>query len=199
MPLAALIHVPANLGYLALAGIVGFESMGVPLPGETALIAAALLAKRGDLSIELVIVIAASAAIIGDNAGYVVGRKGGRRLLLRDGPLIEQRTRLLDRGEAFFSRHGPKAVFLGRWFAGLRITAAWLAGIHHMPWRSFLFWNALGGIAWAVTVGLLTYLAGHVVENIVKTGGIAGAALIVLAGGGFLMWRWLHGRSEARR
>ncbi|HEX8855349.1 MAG TPA: DedA family protein [Thermoleophilaceae bacterium] len=199
MPLAALINVPANLGYLALAGIVGFESMGVPLPGETALIAAALLAKRGDLSIALVVPIAAAAAIVGDNAGYVIGRKGGRRLLLRDGPLLEQRTRLLDRGEAFFSRHGAKAVFLGRWFAGLRITAAWLAGIHHMPWRSFLFWNALGGIAWAVTVGVLVYIAGHVIEDVVKTGGIAGAAVIVLAGGAFLMWRWMRGRSEARR
>ncbi|MFL5826810.1 MAG: DedA family protein [Thermoleophilaceae bacterium] len=199
MPLAALINVPANLGYLALAGIVGCESMGVPLPGETALIAAALLAKRGDLSIELVIVIAAAAAILGDNAGYLIGRKGGRRLLLRDGPFLEHRTRLLDRGEAFFSRHGAKAVFLGRWFAGLRITAAWLAGIHHMPWRSFLFWNALGGIAWALTVGLLAYIAGHAVENIVKTGGIAGAALIVLAGAGFLTWRWMRRRREARR
>jgi membrane-associated protein len=199
MPLAALIHVPARLGYLALAGIVGFESMGVPVPGETALIAAALLAKRGDLSIGVVIPIAAVAAIAGDNAGYMIGRRGGRKLLLRSGPFLRQRTDLLDKGEVFFSRHGAKAVFFGRWFSGLRITAAWLAGIHHMPWRSFLFWNALGGVAWALTVGLLTYWLGNAVENIIKTGGIIGAVVVVLAFGAFLNWRWLRRRRESRR
>jgi membrane protein DedA with SNARE-associated domain len=185
----ALFHVPANLGYLAVAALIGCESMGVPLPGETALIAAALLARKGEMSIELVIAIAAAAAIVGDNAGYLIGRKGGRRLLLHPGPFHEHRVMLLDRGERFFARHGAKAVFLGRWFTGLRITAAWLAGIHHMRWRTFLFWNALGGILWALTIGLAAFWLGHAVETGFKTGGAIGAGLVVLIIVGLLVWR----------
>jgi undecaprenyl-diphosphatase len=193
---AALFHVPARLGYLAVAALVGGESMGVPLPGETALIAAALLARKGEMSIELVIAIAAAAAIVGDNAGYLIGRKGGRRLLLHRGPYHEHRVTLLDRGERFFGRHGAKAVFLGRWFTGLRITAAWLAGIHHMRWRTFLFWNALGGILWALTIGLAAFLLGHAVETAFKTGGAIGAGIVVLIVIGLLVWRRLE-RSRA--
>jgi len=153
--LAVLINLPANLGYWALALFVGVETMGIPVPGETALIAASLLAAQGKLDIVFVIAIAAGAAIIGDNFGFVVGRKLGRRVVeWEGGPYPEKRRELLDRGQVFFDRHGGKAVFLGRWVAGLRITAAWLAGINKMPWRRFFFWNALGGIAWATTVGL---------------------------------------------
>src|SRR5437879_3613656 len=130
----ALIHIPNRLGYLVLAGLVGAESTGFPVPGETALITAAILAHHGRFKIELVIAVAAAAAIVGDNIGYLIGRKGGRALLLKHGPLEERRKRFLELGEPFFERHGPKAVFLGRWFAGLRIAAAWLAGINRMHW-----------------------------------------------------------------
>ena len=95
------------------------------------------------------IAIAAIAAIVGDNIGFALGRKLGRRVLLAPGPLLHHRRRVLAVGEPFFDRHGPKAVFLGRWTTGLRITAAWLAGANRMSWTTFLFWNALGGIAWA--------------------------------------------------
>src|SRR5947207_1679021 len=108
----ALIHIPSRLGYLVLAGLVGSESTGIPVPGETALITAAILAHHGRLQIELVIPIAAAAAIVGDNIGYLIGRTGGRALLLRHGPLEERRKEFLERGEPFFARHGPKAVFL---------------------------------------------------------------------------------------
>jgi len=91
-------------------------------------------------------------------------------------------------------RHGPKAVFLGRWFAGLRIAAAWLAGINRMRWPSFLFWNATGGVAWAVTVGLLAYLLGHSAETLLKTAGLAGAGGVVLAGVAALVWLRLRRR-----
>jgi len=167
--------------------LVGLESAGVPLPGETALIAASVLAKRGSLEIELVIVVAAAAAIIGDNLGYVVSRRYGRQLMTRPGRTQARRLDVLERGEAFFDRHGPKAVFLGRWITGLRVWASWLAGITHMPWRSFLVWNALGGISWAITVGVTGYLMGTAAEQIVEKAGIGTAILAgVLAVGAYV-------------
>jgi membrane-associated protein len=185
----ALVKIPAHLGYLALFALVGVESAGVPVPGETALIAGGAVASHGELSIELVIVFAALAAIVGDNVGYLIGRHGGRRLLERPGPFERQRREVIARGEPFFERHGPKAVFLGRWVAWLRITSAWLAGINRMRWPVFLFWNALGGIAWATSVGLLAYFLGHAVENIFKIGGIAAAVCVVGLVSGYLFWR----------
>jgi len=134
----AVIGLPRRLGYLVVFVLVGVESAGVPVPGETALITAGVLAHRGEVSIELVIAVAAAAAIIGDNVGYLIGRTGGRRLLEQPGFLEGHRRAVLRTGEPFFARHGPKAVFLGRWVAGLRIAAAWLAGITKMPWPVFL-------------------------------------------------------------
>jgi membrane-associated protein len=189
LPMLALVNIPAHLGYAALFALVGVESAGVPVPGETALIASGVLAQHGELSIVLVISIAAAAAIVGDNVGYAIGRTGGRRLLERPGPFEHHRRELIARGEPFFERHGPKAVFLGRWIAWLRITSAWLAGINRMHWPVFLFWNALGGIAWATSVGLLAYLVGHAAENIFKIGGIAVVVLGVLTIGMYVLWR----------
>jgi membrane protein DedA with SNARE-associated domain len=178
--LVASIDLPAHLGLLILFALVGVESIGVPVPGETALIAAGILASQGRFAIELVILVAAAAAIIGDNIGYLIGRTGGRKLLERPGPLLERRIELLDGGQAFFDRHGPKAVFLGRWVAGLRIAAAWLSGISGMHWRTFLFWNALGGIAWATSVGLLAYFLGSSAETIFKDASLIGVAVVVV-------------------
>jgi membrane-associated protein len=185
----ALLRIPAHLGYVALAGLVGAESMGLPVPGETALIASGLLANSGRLNIAVVIAVAAAAAIVGDNVGYAIGRSGGRRLLERPGAFQHHRKELLARGEPFFERHGPKAVFLGRWLTGLRIAAAWLAGISRMPWGVFLLWNALGGIAWAITVGLAAYFLGATAEKLITTAGLAGVGLVVVAGAGYLAWR----------
>jgi undecaprenyl-diphosphatase len=178
-----LIALPATgLGYLLLAALVGAESAGVPLPGETALIAAGVLASQGKLSLPLVVGTAAAAAIVGDNFGYLLGRKGARRLLQRSGRLEDQRRAFLRRGEAFFERHGGKTVFLGRWLPFLRITAAWLAGAHHMAWPRFLAWNAAGGIAWAISVGVLAYFAGQAAEAILHTLGYValGVFLVVV-------------------
>ncbi|MEA2350831.1 MAG: hypothetical protein QOG86_1772, partial [Thermoleophilaceae bacterium] len=109
--------------------------------------------SEGHLSIEAVIVVAAVAAILGDNVGFAIGRRWGRRLLAwQGGPFARHRRRLLEVGEPFFDRHGPKAVFFGRWVAGLRVWASWLAGMTTMPWRTFLVYNTLGAVAWAVTV-----------------------------------------------
>lgn len=187
--LIALINLPAHLGYLILFALISVESAGVPVPGETALITAGVLSNHGQFHIELVIAIAAAAAIIGDNVGYLIGRTAGRRLLERPGFLEGHRRHILRTGEPFFAKHGPKAVFLGRWVAGLRIAAAWLAGINRMPWPIFAFWNALGGIAWATSVGLLAYYLGPTAEHIFKVLGVAGIAAAALALAGLFAWR----------
>jgi membrane protein DedA with SNARE-associated domain len=159
------------------------------MPGESALIAAGVLAHDGRLQIELVLAIAIVAAIVGDNVGYLIGRTGGRRLLERPGFMFTHRRRLLETSEPFFAKHGPKAVFLGRWVAGLRIAAAWLAGANRMPWRVFAFWNALGAVAWATSVGLLAYHLGPTAEGVFKQVGVAGIAIAVLTGASYLVWR----------
>ena len=150
-------HLVTLAGYPLLFAIVTGESSGVPLPGETALITAAVLASRGKLQIELVIALAGTGAIVGDNIGYLIGRKGGRWLLQRPGRFQREREQVLAVGEPFLERHGPKAVFMGRFVLGLRVWASWLAGATRMRWRSFLLWNALGGVCWATAVGLLAY------------------------------------------
>jgi membrane-associated protein len=193
--LAAIIDLPANVGYAAVFALIAVETMGIPVPGETALIGAALLAHDGQLDIVWLVVLAAAAAIIGDNVGFAIGRKGGRRLFARPGPFHHHRMKVLEHGEPFFARHGPKAVFLGRWVSGLRIASAWLAGMNKMDWPTFLFWNALGGIAWAASIGLGVYFLGHVAEEVISTAGPAAAVAGVLALVGFLVWR--HRRAAA--
>jgi membrane protein DedA with SNARE-associated domain len=193
MTAVLLVGLPATrLAYLVLFLLIGGESAGIPLPGETALITAGILASQEKLDIALVVVIAAAAAIIGDNFGYLLGRKGARRLLQRPGRLEERRRDLLRRGEAYFARHGGKTVFFGRWLPVLRITAAWLAGAHHMPWPKFLAWNALGGIAWAISIGLLAYLAGHTAEAVLHDASyvaLGGLVVILVAVSSWALWR----------
>jgi membrane protein DedA with SNARE-associated domain len=184
---AAIVDV-AHVGLPVLGLLIAGESMGIPLPGETALITASILAARGRFDITTVIVVAAAAAIIGDNLGYLIGRRGGRKLLLTHPRLQRYGERLLAAGEPFFEKHGAKAVFLGRWFAGLRIAAAWLAGINHMPWPRFLFWNAAGGIAWATSIGLLAYALGESAEKVIKTAGLFGAVGVVAGGVAALLY-----------
>ena len=172
MILASLLNVDHLIevaGYPLLFVLVMAESSGVPIPGETALITAAVLASRGKLQIEWVIVLAAAGAIVGDNIGYVIGRKGGRWLLERPGRFYRQRREVLSTGEPFFERHGPKAVYFGRFVLGLRVWASWLAGATRMHWRSFVFWNALGGISWATAIGLLAYFLGSSAGNVIET------------------------------
>jgi len=196
--LASILDVAAHVGYPIVFLLIAIETIGVPVPGETALVLAAIAAGRGQLSVEAVIAVAALAAIVGDNIGFALGRKLGRRVLLSPGPFLHHRRRVLAVGEPFFDRHGPKAVFLGRWTTGLRITAAWLAGANRMSWPTFLFWNALGGIAWATSVGLLAYWLGHRAEGLLRAVGLGGAAAVVVAGLGlWLVLRWRRRRAAA--
>jgi membrane-associated protein len=195
--LAAIVEIPSNVGYTVVFGLIAIETMGIPVPGETALIAAALLAHDGQMDIVPLIALASAAAILGDNIGFAIGRNGGRRLFSRPGPLHDARLRALAYGEPFFAKHGPKAVFLGRWVSGLRIASAWLAGISGMHWPTFLLWNALGGIFWACSVGLAVYFAGHLAERVIEIVGPVAGGLAIVALAGLLLWRHRRRRHAA--
>jgi membrane protein DedA with SNARE-associated domain len=178
-----------HYGLLALFLIVMLESAGVPLPGETALVAAGVFASHGELNIAAVIIVAAVAAIIGDNLGYWIGRTGGRSVLTR----WTFTSRTLPWAESFFERHGPKTIFIGRFFSILRVTAAWMAGVSRMRWWTFFLWNAAGGICWALLVGLVAYLFGQAAADAIAKYGLIGGIVILglaLAGlVGFHFWR----------
>jgi membrane protein DedA with SNARE-associated domain len=188
-------HVHNDWALPLLFALVALESFGLPVPGETALIACGVIASQGDLSIVAVIVVAAAAAIIGDNLGYLAARKGGRALLNRYRLTRGIAERYLPRGERFFTRHGGKAVFLGRFVAVLRVTAAWCAGLARMHWWSFLGWNAAGGIVWATLVGLLAYFLGEAFAKLIGPIGLfAGGGVILLTAAGFFIARRLERR-----
>ena len=186
---------PTNLvtayGYWAIALIVGLESMGVPLPGETTLVAAAVYAGTTHrLGIGWVILAAAFGAILGDNAGFWIGRELGFRLLVRYGRHIGLSEGRLKLGQYLFRRHGGKVVFLARFVAVLRVLAALLAGVNCMPWPRFLLFNAAGGVVWALAYGLVGYGFGEAVHQIAGPISVAGLALAVVAvAAGFLFLR----------
>lgn len=177
------------LGYWAVLLGVMTESTGIPFPGETILlVAAAYAGVTHHLSIAGVIAAAAAGAIIGDNFGYAIGRYGGYRLIARFGHYIHFEPERLHVTERYFARHGDKTVFLGRFVSVLRTWVAFFAGVNRMHWRTFLFWNALGGCTWATVYGLAAYFAGrnlariqHALDYVAIGGGIVIAALI--AGG----------------
>jgi membrane protein DedA with SNARE-associated domain len=157
------------------------ESFGVPLPGETALIAFGVLAAEGHYSIAAVIAIAAAGAIVGDNLGYwLIGRVGGRALFRRWGWLGRYADRVLPRAEALMARYGGRTVFFGRFVSILRYTVAWIAGLSRMQWWRFLFWNAAGGIIWATAVGLTAYYAGQAAAGAITRYGLYAAAGVVV-------------------
>jgi len=166
-------------GYWAVLFFVAIESTGIPFPGETMLLAAAIYAGSSHhLSIVFVIVAAAAGAILGDNLGFWVGREGGFRLLRRYGRYIHLDERKLKLGQYLFQKHGGKVVFFGRFIAVLRAWAAFLAGTNRMKWLRFLVYNALGGIAWATLYGLGGYFLGN---NVQRFSGPFGIIAVVLA------------------
>ncbi len=178
-------HILSTYGYAAVFGMVGIESLGIPLPGETTLILAALYAgATGRLDIWLVIAVAAAGAIVGDNVGYAIGRWGGFRLLRRYGRKIRIDERRLKLGRYVFERHGGKVVFFGRFVSILRTYAAFLAGTNRMRWLRFLAFNAAGGIVWAAVYGVAYFYFGKALQGLqasVDIGIGVGAFLVVVA------------------
>lgn len=178
---STLTHLLASYGYLAVILFVTIESTGIPFPGETMLLIAAISAGTShQLSIVGVIIAAASGAILGDNMGFWVGREGGYRLLRRYGSILHVNERRLKLGQYLFLRHGGKVVFFGRFIAVLRAWAAFLAGTNRMPWLRFLLFNAAGGILWATLYGLGGYFLGKNVHRFTGPVGIVGVSLALV-------------------
>lgn len=171
-----------HYGYFIIFFPILGESAGLPLPGETVLLVGGVAAARGIMSLPLVILVAAAAAIVGDNLGYIVGRRGGRPLLFRYGRVLRVSDHSLAILDSFFDRHGAKTVFFGRWVIFLRVWAALFAGASKMHWKQFVFWNALGGLAWATTMGSLAYVFAASVDKVGKAFGIAGWTLAIVVG-----------------
>lgn len=177
-------HLLATYGYWAVLLLVAMESMGIPVPGETILIAAGIYAgTTHKLTVVLIVVAAAAGAILGDNLGYLIGREGGFRLLRRFGPYFRLEERRLKVGQYLFLKYGGAVVFFGRFVSVLRAWAAFLAGTSQMPWPRFLIYNAAGGIVWALVYGVGSYLLGKTVNQIAGPLGIGlgiAAAIIVV-------------------
>jgi membrane protein DedA with SNARE-associated domain len=189
-------HLLRQYGYGAVFALVMVESLGIPLPGETMLIAAALYAgASGHLAVELIWAVAAAGAVVGDSVGYGLGRYGGFRLLLRYGSKLRVDAGKLRVGRLVFERHGGKVVFFGRFVSVLRTYAAMLAGANQMAYRRFLAFNAAGGIVWSGVYAFGFYYAGSSLERARGPVDVAlgvGAGVVVLA---FLAWA----RRNARR
>ena len=179
----------SSYGYLVVFLLVMVESIGIPVPGETALIGAALYAgSTHKLEIWWVIAVAIGGAVLGDNIGFSIGRYGGAKLLLRHGHKIRLHEGRLKIGIWLFRRHGGKVVFWGRFVSILRTWAAFLAGTNHMPWGRFLAFNAAGGIVWATIYGGAYYAFGGSLRNLSTTIdivlGVAGTVVLVA----FIIW-----------
>jgi membrane protein DedA with SNARE-associated domain len=184
-------------GYLGVGLFLFLEDFGVPVPGETMLIAAALYAGTGHLNVWLVAVVGFAAAVLGDNIGYVIGRKGGRRLIERFGRYVFVTPTRLDRAEAFFEKHGGKVVTIARFVEGLRQLNGVIAGTVEMPWRRFLFFNAIGAALWVAAWTSLGYFAGSHVATISRDFAYFAAGAVVVAVA-VLVWHLRKRRKHKR-
>jgi membrane protein DedA with SNARE-associated domain len=186
---AGLMALLTTYGYWAVLVFVAIESTGIPFPGETMLLVASIYAgTMHQLSLPLVIAAAATGAILGDNLGFWAGHEGGYRLLRRYGRFLRLDERKLKLGLYLFMRHGGKVVFFGRFFALLRMWAAFLAGTNRMGWKRFLLFNALGGMLWATLYGAGGYLLGDNVHRLTGPMGIVAIVLAVLTTIGCLVF-----------
>jgi membrane protein DedA with SNARE-associated domain len=196
-----LIHFIATYGYGVIALIIGFECLGLPLPGETILIAAAIYASTShDLNIWLVISAAAFGAILGNTIGFWIGREGGYRLLLRYGPRFRMTEKRIKLGQYLFLRHGGKIIFFSRFIALLRVFGAFLAGANRMSWLSFLLFNIAAAIVWAALFGGGAYYLGkkaHLFTRYFGIGAGLAALLLVMALAFFLRRHEARLQSEA--
>ncbi len=196
----SIIRLVESYGYAVVFIFVAIESLGIPLPGETVLVTAGALAALGHLSIWWVIATAAIGGIVGDAAGYWIGRLGGLALLKRYGSVIGFNDKKLARVHTFFEKHGPKTVFLGRFIALLRTWAALLAGTAEMRYGVFTLYNVMGGITWAALFGTLGYLFGQslpLLEQYIGQASLAAVLLVALVVALALGWRWFNANRDA--
>jgi membrane protein DedA with SNARE-associated domain/membrane-associated phospholipid phosphatase len=191
--LSRIISLFTTYGYPIVFFGVMLENAGIPLPGETILLAAGFFASHGHFSLPLVILIAAAGAVVGDNLGYLAGRRLGRPFVERYGRYFWLTPGRIEAGEEFFERHGNKAILIARFVTGLRVFAAIFAGISRMPWRTFLIYNASGALLWATAISSLGYLFGNSWQLLEKWVGRAGlfiAGIIIVCAAVLLLARW---------
>ncbi len=162
----ALAPILNSYGYLAVGGLLFLEDFGIPVPGETILIAAAVYAGAGQLNIAVVVLVGFLAAVAGDNVGFAIGHFGGRALVLRFGRYVFLTEARLGKAESFFGRHGGKVVTIARFVEGLRQANGIVAGLAKMPWRRFLLFNTLGAAIWVGAWSAVGYLAGNHLDAI---------------------------------
>lgn len=190
----------SRYGYAALFIGVFLENLGIPVPGETVLLAAGFFAKQGTLRLSIVIPCAILAAMVGDNFGYWIGRRGGRAFVERRGKYIGLSPKRLAHVETYFRERGPRTIFFARFISGIRVVAALAAGVSRFPWRTFLLYNTAGAIAWGTAMGLLGYVFGQswsLLEHWVGRAGIVLVGLVVAAIA-FLVLRKQRTRIAAR-
>ena len=191
----------ARWGYAGVALVIFLESAGLPVPGETALLAAGFGAAHGVLALPWIIAVATVASVLGDNLGFALGRRLGRGWLERHGRRLLLTPERLRRVDVFFDRFGPAAVALARFVAGVRVVAAFAAGTSQMPWRVFLRFNVLGAVVWATLVSLAGYSLGRGYAGIANIMGRAGVVMVVVVPAALLaawMLSWFRQRIVAQ-
>ena len=182
----------SDYGYWVVLFGVMLENAGVPVPGETILLAAGFFASQGHFSVPLVMAVAAAGAVLGDNAGYYIGRRVGRSALARWGRYGGLTPRRLEKFDRFFASHGDKTILVARFITGLRVFAALLAGSAHMRWRTFAIYNMLGAILWSVAITLVGFFFGHswhTLEQWIGRAGLIALAVVVIVVAGVYVWR----------
>ena len=182
----------AHYGYVAIFVLVAIECFGVPVPGEAALITGAAFAAAGRLSIVGVIISAAAGAIAGGTGGYWLGRRGGVALVERYGKVLRVTPERMRTVREFFDKHGPWAVFIGRFVALVRAWAAILAGTGRMEFATFTIYNSLGAIVWAGAFGTLGYLFGDSLPALRHNIGLAALAVAGVVGAGIAVYYFRH-------
>ena len=190
-------HYMLIYGYWAVFFGVMLENAGLPVPGETILLVAGYFSATGEFNIWLVILIAATGAVIGDNIGFAVGHHYGRGFILRVGKYLRLTLKRFEHMENYFKSHGNKTILVARFITGLRVFAALLAGASGMRWRIFLFYNMTGAVIWAVVITALGHFFGHSLPVLVQWVGRTGTILLVVAViGAFIAWRVFRVKSD---
>jgi len=191
-----------HFGYWAVLLLVMIEDFGIPVPGETILIAASVYAGAGRLNVVAVGIVGFAAALIGDNIGFAIGHYGGRALVLRWGRYVRLTEERLDKGEAFFERHGGWIIVVARFIEGLRQANGIIAGIAGMRWWRFLIFNALGAALWVGTWVSVGYLAGSHIDTIyhyITSYSVYALIAVAVLLAGYIAWRILRRRRRRRR